>query len=75
MITGGYDGDSHDDILEFVPNKDVFSSVGQMIQARAWHAVSVVQTKDYIQWCQQSSSARLSPAVLTITLRVFKVYL
>jgi len=80
LIFGGRHGElgSHryDDILEYSLEEHSIIPLGQMLQARAWHAVSVVQTKDYIQWCQQSSSAaKLSPAVLTITLGVFKVYL
>ena len=54
MIAGGYDGDSHDDILEFVLNEDAIHSRGQMTQARAWGAVSAVQSQDYYPWCRST---------------------
>ena len=55
IIAGGYsypDGDSHDDILEYDPEEDSMLPVGQMTQARSWHAVSVVQVQHYTKWCQ-----------------------
>ena len=58
IIAGGYyyDGDFsnafYDDILEYVHNEDSIQAIGNMIQARASHAVSVVQVKDYSMWCQ-----------------------
>ena len=51
IIAGGYDDDDRDDILEYDPEKDTMISVGHMTQARAQHAVSVVQADDYLQWC------------------------
>ena len=67
IITGGYDGDSHDDIIEFVPNKDIFSSVGQMIQARAWHALSVVPLQDYAPWCLGTTIVTTTTTTTTST--------
>ena len=53
IIAGGDDGgDYYDDILEYQPEEDTFTTVGHMIQARSYHAVSVVQADDYLQWCQ-----------------------
>ena len=65
-----------DDILEYDPEQDSLVPVGQKIKARAWHAVSVVKVQDYAPWCrhpqQPSSSARLSPVVLTLTFCFFR---
>ena len=61
IIAGGFGGDgnyydssasAHDDILEYNPEKDYMVTVGQMTQARAWNAVSVVQAQDFSVWCQ-----------------------
>ena len=58
IISGGYnynnDGDNfyYDDILEYDPEEDTMTTVGHMIQARFWHAISVVPADDYLQWCQ-----------------------
>ena len=66
-----------DDILEYDPEQDSMVPVGQKIKARAYHAVSVVKVQDYAKWClhpqqQPSSSARLSPVVLTLTFCFFR---
>ena len=54
-IAGGeyYIGGSkyYDDILEYDPEEDSLVTVGQMGQARAWHAISVVNTEDFDMWC------------------------
>ena len=42
----------YDDILEYVPSEDAIQIIGQMIQPRVYHAVSVVQVQDYSMWCQ-----------------------
>ena len=54
MIEGGRDdsGHTHDDVLEYDPKEDSMVTVSQMTQARYLHAVSVVETQDYSQWCQ-----------------------
>ena len=65
-----------DDILEYDPEQDSMVPVGQKLKARANHAVSVVKVQDYAKWClhpqQPSSSARLSPVVLTLTFCFFR---
>jgi len=52
LIFGGADGNYHDDILEFKPDEEAMVPLGSMIQPRAGHAISVVQTQDYSNWCQ-----------------------
>ena len=52
MIAGGESGNYYDDILEYHPKEDNITSVGHMIQARHYHAVSVVKADDYLKWCQ-----------------------
>ena len=52
IIAGGYCDDNRDDILEYDPEEDTMITVGHMTQARAQHAVSVIQAEDYLQWCQ-----------------------
>ena len=51
FITGGYgfDGYYSGDILEYDPEEDSMVTVGQM--TRAWHAITVVNTEQYQQWC------------------------
>ena len=41
-----------DDILEYNPEDDTFTTVGHMLQSRSGHAMSVVPAGDYLQWCQ-----------------------
>ena len=54
-IAGGEDNSGyHDDILEFDPEEDTITTVGHMIQARYYHAISVVSAADYLQWCDGS---------------------
>ena len=50
-MANGYDGYYSDDILEYDPEEDSLVTVGQMGQARAWHAISVVNTEDFDMWC------------------------
>ena len=45
----GYDGYYSGDILEYDPEEDSMVTVGQM--TRAWHAITVVNTEQYQQWC------------------------
>ena len=58
IITGGgyydYRNDFHayDDILEYDIMENNFQEIGNMLQARSYHAVSVVQVQDYSKWCQ-----------------------
>ena len=52
--SGGGDYDvTYDDILEFKPGDDaIIVTLGHMTQARFGHAISVVQTQDYSNWCK-----------------------
>ena len=54
IFAGGrdYDGNYYDDILEYNPDEDSMVVVGQMTQARGYHAVSVVQAQDFSVWCK-----------------------
>ena len=56
IIAGGRDSDldDYDDILEYDPEEDTITTVGHMTQARGFHAISVVPTADYLQWCDGS---------------------
>ena len=51
IIVGGIK--YNDDILEFKPEEDSIVPLGQMTQARYFHAISVVQTQDYSNWCNE----------------------
>ena len=55
MIFGGSGGGGsyYDGILEYDLEEDTMVSVGHMMQPRLDHAVSVVQSQDYVQWCQE----------------------
>ena len=54
IIAGGYDDvyEIHDYILEYDPERDSMVPVGNMLQGRTYHAVSVVKAQDYTPWCQ-----------------------
>jgi len=54
LIFGGSNGGYHyyDDILEYNPEDESILHNGNMLQGRGFHAVSVVQAQDYVQWCQ-----------------------
>ena len=39
-------------ILEYDATSDSYTEAGTMTQARAQHALSVVQYEEYSQWCQ-----------------------
>ena len=54
IIAGGSDNNVYDDILQYDPEEDTITSVGHMIQARSFHAISVVPAEDYLQWCDGS---------------------
>ena len=54
IIAGGidYDGNYYDyDILEFKADDDTIVTLGHMTEERSHHAISVVQTQDYSNWC------------------------
>ena len=57
IIEGGYncywDNDCwyQYDIQEYDPEEDTITTVGRMQEARAWHAISVVNTEQYDMWC------------------------
>ena len=56
MLAGGFDfeeeEDSLDTILEYDINGDSYTQkIGTMIQARRFHAISVVKYKDFSEWC------------------------
>ena len=52
IIVGGYDGGYLDTIVEYDMEQDTMLEIGHMRDARASHAVSVVQYSDFSQWCQ-----------------------
>ena len=47
-VTGGYDGDSNKDILEY---KDGWKKVGQLQNGRRYHGTSPVNFKDFANYC------------------------
>jgi len=51
LIFGGWDHGTHGLILEYIPEEHTFTEIGRMMEAREDHAVSVVQTSDFWQWC------------------------
>ena len=53
LIMGGRDDDNNslDAILEFDMETETFSELGHMQEARDAHAVSVVNTEQYLEWC------------------------
>ena len=49
--SGGYDGDYLDDIVEFSPSTGKWSLLGNMMKTRGYHAVSVVSSDNFQQFC------------------------
>ena len=52
---GNDEWDFYDDIVEYDPEKDTITTVGHMIKARGFHAVSVVDASEYTKWCDGST--------------------
>ena len=57
IIAGGHktdegpNGHLYDDIVEYNPEEDTMTTVGHMIQTRAFQAISVVEVTNYANWC------------------------
>ena len=52
FYSGGYDGSSaRNNILEYDPETDKWTEVGTMREARYRHAVSVVDLRNYADYC------------------------
>ena len=49
--SGGYDGDDLDEIVEFSPTSGEWTVVDNMMEARWYHAVSVIKADYVIQFC------------------------
>ena len=49
--SGGYDGDYLDEIVEFSPTSGEWTVLDNMMEARYYHAVSVIKADDVIQFC------------------------
>ena len=49
--SGGYDGDYLDEILEFSPTSGEWTVLDNMMEARWYHAVSVIKAENVIQFC------------------------
>ena len=47
----GYDGDYLDEIVEFSPTSGEWTVLDNMMEARYYHAVSVIKADDVIQFC------------------------
>ena len=52
ILAGGFDGSALDSILEYDFTNDSYTQIGTMAQAREWHAVTVVQYRDFSDWCE-----------------------
>ena len=48
---GGDDGDNLDEILEFSPTSGEWTVLDNMMEARGWHAISVIKANNVIQFC------------------------
>ena len=51
FLSGGWDGDFYDEILQFHADTEVWSLAGRMIQARTSHAVSTINFNDVRDVC------------------------
>ena len=51
ILSGGWDAGTQGIILEYKLEDHSWEEIGQMIEAREDHAISVVRTSDFWQWC------------------------
>ena len=51
VISGGFNQDYLDDILELEPLTGQWVLVDRMIRARGWHAVSVLSSAESLELC------------------------
>ena len=52
LLLGGYvEDNSMDSILEFNLEAEEWTEIGAMKEARSSHAVSVVSSQDFVNWC------------------------
>ena len=49
--SGGWDGDYLDEIVEFRPTSGEWTVLDNMMEARGYHAVSVIKANNVIQFC------------------------
>ena len=49
--SGGSDGDDLDDIMEFSPTSGEWTVLDNMMEARRYHAVSVISTNQIMNYC------------------------
>ena len=49
--SGGSDGDYLDQIVEFSPTSGEWTVLDNMMEARGYHAVSVIKADNVIQFC------------------------
>ena len=50
--SGGYDGSTRNEILEYDPETKKWTQIGTMREARYGHRISVVNYSDYAEFCQ-----------------------
>ena len=53
LYSGGYDGSVRNDILEYDPETKKWKQIGTMREAKAVHAVTVVDFRDYADFCHR----------------------
>ena len=51
LLSGGWDAGTQGIILEYIPEEHTWYDIGWMMEAREDHAISVVRTSDFWQWC------------------------
>ena len=49
--SGGYDVDYLDEIVEFSPTSGEWTVLDNMMEARVFHAISVIKADNVIQFC------------------------
>ena len=52
LAGGSYYVHYYDTILEYMAEEDAIVTVGQMLEARDHHAISVVKAEDFSHWCE-----------------------
>ena len=50
-LSGGHTYGTSGRILEYIPEDHTWTEIGGMMEAREDHAISVVKTSDFWQWC------------------------
>ena len=65
-VPGGYDHDKfYDTILQYDPNSDIWEVVGHMMETRNSHAVMVMDSGEFSDYCKPTTTVSPTTAMPT----------